>query len=371
MNFDVHSRKDDDREAIEDAAETWFGRRDGGLTAAQEEEFNAWLKADPRHRRAFARFVAGSRVFDRLAELRPASDAEPNPKLRLRPTRPAVFRPAAWLPVSLAAAAAFAIAYAGWRIVPKIGGGKWQGTYGDAAFAHVAKAEIGSLQSLTLPDGSRVTLNSDSAVTIMFSEAVRQVRLDRGEAHFSVAKNPARVFIVEAGGVAVRAVGTAFNVRLRSAEVEVLVTEGRVRVDDAARGRSLLPAASASLTAAPSVAESERVLGAGERAVVSRDDIPARPPAVVVGVAPAEIARLLAWQDRRLEFDPTPLQEVVAEFNRYNRHQLIVVDPAIRGMKVGGAFPADDYPTFVRLLESSFGVIAERREHKTLLRKAP
>ncbi len=371
MSASLHSPGNDDRKAIDDAAEMWFGRRDGGLTAAQEEEFAAWLGADPRHRRAFARFTAGSRVFDRLAEFRPAAAAAPDPTLRLRPARPAVIRPAAWPRISLAAAAAFALAYAGWRIAPHPADPEEWRAPGDAPFAQVARTEIGRLRNLTLPDGSRVTLNSDTAVTIAFSATARRVRLDRGEAHFTVARNPARPFVVEAGGVAVRAVGTEFNVRLLSRKVDVLVTEGRVRVDDAAKGRSLLPAASASWTAAPPAAESERVLGAGERAIVSRADVAAPPPAVVVVVPPAEAVSLLAWQERRLEFDPTPLSEVAAEFNRYNRHKLIVADAAIRDLKVGGAFPVDDYPTFVRLLESSFGVSAERREHETLLRKAP
>ena len=84
----------------------------------------------------------------------------------------------------------------------------------------------------TLEDGTVVELNKGAVLAVEFSARVRRVRLERGEAHFTVTKNPARPFIVSARGMDVVAVGTAFNVRLDSAVVEVLVTEGRVRVSE-------------------------------------------------------------------------------------------------------------------------------------------
>jgi transmembrane sensor len=104
----------------------------------------------------------------------------------------------------------------------------------------VAATGVGEFQKLALPDGSVVDLNTDSKVDVTFTPSERRVQLAHGEAHFSVAKDPARLFVVEAHGVAVVAVGTAFAVRLRSESVEVLVCEGRVRVNDVRRRVSLL-----------------------------------------------------------------------------------------------------------------------------------
>ena len=340
--------------AIEDAAAAWLGRRDGGLTAAQEAELAQWLRADPHNMEAFARLDAAWRVLDRLAALRPTGNAEPDADLPLRRSHGKLV----WLPVTLATAAALVVAYVGW----------WRPAHEAVSFSWTAATEVGGLQKMALPDGSVVALNTDSAVEVGFTAAERRVRLARGEAHFVVAKNPARPFVVEASGVEVRAVGTAFNVRLRPESIEVLVTEGRVRVNDIrGTGTSLITPAGSG----PASSAELPVIVAGQRAVIPLAPLAnavALAPMVVVPVAPAEISQMLAWEDRRLEFDPKPLSALVAEFNRYSRHKLVVADPAIAGLKVGGSFRVSDYDAFVRLLESSFGVTAERLENETVLR---
>jgi transmembrane sensor len=87
-------------------------------------------------------------------------------------------------------------------------------------------------------------------------------------------------------------------------------------------------------------------------------------------VAPLHIDSALAWQTNRLEFADTPLSEVVAEFNRYNRHQLIIADPLLSGEVFGGTFAPSGYDSLVEVLEQSFGVVAERHAGKTILRRA-
>jgi transmembrane sensor len=90
--------------------------------------------------------------------------------------------------------------------------------------------------------------------------------------------------------------------------------------------------------------------------------------AIVTPLTPAKISQNLSWERQQLVLDPTPLSLVVAEFNRYNKHKLVIVDPAIAGFLVGGSFHVHDYETFARLLETSFGVAVERRENQILLR---
>jgi transmembrane sensor len=226
----------------------------------------------------------------------------------------------------------------------------------------IASTEVGVMRTLPLADGSVVQLNTDSAISVRFTATERRVELVRGEAHFQVTKNPARPFIVSAGTVAVRAVGTAFDVRMRPEAVEVLVTEGKVRVDDTAKGQSLLPTPAAGETP---------LLIAGERAFIPVGTPVKLIPATVTAVAASEIGQRLAWQARRLEFVATPLSEMVTEFNRYTQHKLVIADARLAQRRFGGTFSAGDNEELVRLLEAEFGVIAEREANETKLRLAP
>ena len=252
----------------------------------------------------------------------------------------------------LAAAAGVAVGFFIWQTPT---------SYPAPDFTLTASTEVGAMRKLPLPDGSVVQLNTDSAITVQFTRTERRVQLVRGEAHFQVAKNPACPFIVNAGTVNVRAVGTAFDVRRRPEAVEVLVTEGKVRVNDSIGGQSRLPASATNAD--------DSLLVAGERAYIFTGASAA--PAKVVAVAPVEIGQVLAWQSRRLEFVATPLAEMVEEFNRYNRHKLVIADPRLATRRFGGTFPAGDYEEFVRLLESDFDVVAERDQNEIRLRLAP
>jgi transmembrane sensor len=222
---------------------------------------------------------------------------------------------------------------------------------------HIVETEVGAFRKVDLPDGSVAQLNTNSALELDYTATERRVRVVRGEVFFTVVKDPAHPFLVSAGPIVVRAVGTAFDVRHRDGTVEVLVTEGRVRVDDRARAASVLPAGA---TAEPPL------LTAGERVIVDlakARDSSAPPPASasVEQVAAPAVQRALAWQERRLEFDAVPLGEVVREFNRYNRSQLLIDDTALAARRFSGVFRADGYEAFVRLLETDFGVTVERR----------
>lgn len=339
-----------DPELIEAEAAVWLSLRDRGLNESETAEFMRWMQEDPRHAETFAALDATWRDFNRLAAARPEGAGEGDADLlapRLRPRRRA---PLVW--GGLAAAAAVALACVGvWQFFSP---------------RPTAETEIGGFRELRLADGSVVQLNTDSAVRTRFTAGERRVELLRGEAFFDVAANPARPFIVGAGGVAVRAVGTAFNVRLREAAVEVLVTEGKVQVNDSLKGGSLLGVDAAG---APSL------LVQGEMAVIpasatAESQAATSSAAVVALVAPVEVERALAWQERRLDFEARPLGEVVAEFNRYNRTKLVIADPRLGAQRFSGSFRAEGYEPFVRLLEQNFGVAAVREGDDIVLRRA-
>jgi transmembrane sensor len=330
-----HSRSDE-IVAIDDAAAAWVARRDRGLTPAEQDEFLQWLGADPRHGERLARHQRGWGELARISLWRPEHAAEPNPDLLAPPApiRHAPRRPAWILPFTFAAAAALAV---GIFVLRQ-----------PAPRAAVA-AEEPAYRQQTLDDGSLVELNRGARIAVMFSSAERRVRLERGEALFTVTKNQARPFVVEAAGVTVRAVGTAFNVRLGAGEVDVLVTEGQVQLD---RPAAPLPMLS--------------LLDAGQRVAVPFVGA----PAAVAAITREEIDRALAWQPRLLEFASTPLIDVAAEFNRRNRMQLVVADETLRALPIGASFRSDNLEGFVRLLEASFGVKAERTAETITLRRA-
>ena len=334
----------------EEAALAWFARCQRGLSEPQEAEFQQWLGADPRHAALFNELDGTWALLGRAGELAPVAMAAP--------PRSGWSSRLARLGLPLAAAAALALAYAAW----------WR----PAHYSGATTTEVGALRVLHLPDGSLVTLNTDSAVAAAFSPDERRVRLERGEAHFVVAKNPARPFIVEAGGVSVRAVGTAFNVRLDAKAVEVLVTEGKVRVDDTVSGQSLL--------ARPTGLTGEALTDLGQPVLVSGQKVSVALPTPVATrlrettatpVSTEEIHRELAWQERRLDFELATLDEIVAEFNRYSHHRLVVDDPALAQKRFGGSFKPDDQAGFVRMLQENFGVRVEESEAATVLRSGP
>lgn len=333
------------REDVPAEAGEWICRVDAGLDAVEQREFARWLE-DPRHASEFNRLKATWNSLDRLAELWPAGRIAQDPDFA-PPSRRKIF----WLAPALLAAAMVVVALLLQRPTPNAASSDFQR----------GLTAVGEQRQLELSDGSVVQLNTDTAVSVNYSRDERRVRLQHGEAHFAVAKNPDRPFVVAVGGVAVRAVGTAFDVRLRADSVEVLVTEGKVRVDDAIRGGSLLP---------DSAAASPALLLAGQRVL-----IPLNPsaPAEATGIsAPSsgEISRELAWRQGRLQFGPSPLREVVAEFNRYNRHQLVIADPQIGAFRIGGTFRPQDYENFVRVLEDNYGVQARRGPDATWLSRA-
>ncbi len=323
---------------LDEIAAQWLARRAAGFTGTDQRDFERWLAADPRHATVFAELETTWALLDRLP-VPEETGCDPDPDA-LAPHR-RLKTPSPWWPL-LAAAAALVVAYVGW----------WRPVQRTLHFTETVATAVGAIKTYTLPDESVIRLNTDSAVEIAYTSGERRVRLVRGEAHFTVTPQPERPFFVAAEGVTVRAVGTAFNVRLHSAAVEVLVTEGKVTVSDATRAVRVVAARANAPEGVP-------VLVAGERVVVSvADDVRAVPAAVL---PTAEIDRALAWRERRLEFVATPLGEMVAEFNRYHRVQLKVDDPELAARRFGGSFRPDEPQTLIRLLETRFGLRAEKR----------
>jgi len=339
-------------EARSAAAAEWLVKRDRALGASEQDEFLQWLASDPRHGEWFAlhRHLVGD--FNCLAQWRPEHSDEPNPDLLARPPRRV-----RWLvPVALAVAASVAVSVTLWR--------PWETRATPDAAVSAAVAAAGGYERRILEDGSTVELNRGAVVAVKFTPGERHITLSRGEALFTVAPDPARPFIVHAGGVDVRAVGTAFNVRLDSAAVEVLVTYGRVAVGQP----PATPTAFTSLAATPAATRTSPEVVAGQRATISRKD-PAAPK--VEAVTAEEAARALAWQVQLLDFAAVPLERAIAEFNRRNRVQFRLADDRLAQLPIVASIRSDNVEGFAKFLERAPDVEVERRDGEIVLRRKP
>lgn len=333
---------------VQEIAAAWLAKQDRGLTPAEAAEFAQWA-AHPEHAAAIAELETAWTALDELSALRPSDGPSrgPDPDL-LRPAKKWVWQIYRWrsLAVSISAAAAAVIAFF-----------FWNGTHhskAEALVGDVFETPVGAERTVELADGSRLQLNTLSSVEVHFSASVREVILRQGEVFCTVTKDPSRPFVVKVGSVSVRAVGTAFDVLREPARTNILVTEGAVRLLTEGQTHSRGPA----------------LLEAGHRATLVRGE--AKDDFVIAPIEPEESARLLAWREHQLEFKESSLAEVVRQFNRYNTQQLVIADAETAAVEIGGRFNPNNIEGFVRLLESSFHIAAERRDaHTVVLHRTP
>ncbi|MCX6934338.1 MAG: FecR domain-containing protein [Verrucomicrobia bacterium] len=340
-----------DDESIAATAAAWLAQRDDTFSAADAAAFERWCAADPRHAAAVARLENAWAALQPLRDFRPAAQRHPDRDLLAAPARPGrgvIFPVRAF---AFAAAVALMLTLGFWAFR----------TTSTPALRYATTA--GGYERVILADNSVLELNGDTAAEVAYSADNRRVRLIHGEAHFTVAKNPARPFQVEAQGVAVHAVGTAFNVRLGAGEVEVLVTEGKVAVS---------PTETMTLASPPSLTRAETpptlvptLLIANERAFVATTG-PVTSPRVE-RIAPEAVRTALIWQGTSLVFAATPLAEVAAQFNRRNPIQIVLADPALATLPIGGSFRPENVEAFVQLLESGKEILVDRSDATRLV----
>jgi transmembrane sensor len=314
------------REARREAS-LWVVRVDRGLTPGERGELRAWATT-PLHKRALREMAVlwhDMSVLNSLAELFPLESARPSPPVTAHRLR--------GLAAALAGTVVLAVAvglYVRREPVSSLA----------EAFApapvQLLETPVGAIRTVALRDGSAVVLNTDTQLAVEFEPGHRDLRLERGEAHFRVAHDERVPFRVFAGGRLVQAVGTAFTVRLRAdGDLDVMVTDGTVRVE--AQPGAADPAAR--LVSAQQLLHLD---GAGRGKVHS--------------LAPVEVDIRLAWQRGMLIFQGEPLREVLAEFDRYTTESFVLADPALGGLRVGGYFRAGDVDALLIALRENFQI---------------
>lgn len=334
-----------DKSRIEAEAAEWLVKRDLGFTAEEQDAFFQWLGQSPLHGDCFARHQKTWTEFNLLAQWMPEHSGEPNPDLLAHgmPIKKKKFWGA-----YMAIAASLALIVTLWSLNENFGGSpEWEAQ-------HIVAGEYGYH---VLEDGSELDMNNGAEVSVEFSKGTRLVKLLVGEVHFTVAKNLDWPFVVRAGRADVRAVGTAFNVLLGSDSVEVLVTEGKVRVE-----QSIL-AGKRSLKEITTPIALELI--PGERSVLPFDlDTPVLE---AMRVDPEEMEQLLIWKHELLDFDSTSLADAVQEFNRRNDIQLVIADDSLGELPVVASFRSNNVKGFARLMELSFDVEVERTSEREIV----
>lgn len=320
---------------IEEQAAKWVLLREEPLWSdAEDAAFQAWMAESDAHKVAFWRLESGWRAADRIASIGGAPRFAPHGLGWGSVNWGAVH----WgKPLALAASLLLVLSL----LVMQAGL-----PFGQSPPAASAEYEtgVGGHKIVSLNDGSRVELNTDTQIKAAVDGDGRAVWLDRGEAFFDVAKQSGEKFVIYAGARTITVLGTKFSVRRSGDEVVVAVLEGRVRVQDApAFGR-----------------DRQATITAGDIAV-------ARDGNTIVTKSADAVQSQLAWRNGMLEFDGTTLASAVEQFNRYNRKQLVLSDSSLAGIRIDGSFRARNVDAFSYLLESAYGLNVQNDSARILL----
>jgi transmembrane sensor len=291
----------------EEAGHWLLKLQEGELTELEKRRFDRWLD-NPVNRAAFADIES---VWQQLEILHCDKKLGPPANTHKFVDRSAVFRRWGRLAASLMVAGLLSV------------GSLWVWDESRNTYTSVR----GEQSRLSLEDGTIVTLNTDSRIRVRWRSNERIVDLQRGQVLFEVAPDVKRPFRVMTNRLTVTVIGTQFEVDRRKDWLSVAVIEGKVAVATSFGG---LAGRTAPLTA-------------GERALLFRDG-------EAVKVERVAVASIASWRAGLLDFDDTPLAEVIAEFNRYSRVRIVLSPSAPAGQPISGVFKSNDVGAFVSAL---------------------
>ncbi len=316
------------QEMIHEEAAMWVLRIESSpLSAEEKRELKEWARRSKVHAQVLrdtAEVWDRMDVMEGLAELLPL---ESKPRSQMLGKYKPAFILGAPLLASVVVLFLFLLPSSSWFSNQKI-----------------YETPIGALQVVKMEDGSAVTLNTATKIQAAFDVSQRKIELLKGEAFFEVAHDENVPFIVTVGATQIEAVGTAFSVQRLVDEVEVTVTEGRVKITKVQQGDR-------------EVKQQQVLFADGGQQVYLND----QKKIAVQSVKPEEIAKVLMWQQRMLAFNGETLEEVIAEFSRYTQAEIRIVDEETAAIRVGGYFRSDDLPGIMKSLEENFEISVEQQ----------
>jgi transmembrane sensor len=397
---------------LEEASEWFVDFRVGDVDNQARERFDEWLRRSPEHIRAYMEIartyvelpssnllgsidvdslIAYAHSGENIVPFNDAGTAQPNAPRAMSAETNHRSAPAKRAERTSRLRRRFLAAASG-ALVLVVAGAVWWDVVRFPSYA----TDIGERRSITLADGSTVDLNARSRLRIEFSKKERRVELIDGQALFQVAKDKNRPFIVSSSDATVRAVGTQFDVYRKATGTTVTVLEGRVAVYSTAHVEPTAPApasAPSSIAGAPNASGHPAAAPLASKSPLSGSapQLPSNPPGLAdpsgssaiflsageqVTVSPtealpapahADIAATTAWMERRLIFDGSRLSDVVQEFNRYNRRQLVIEGLQLSDFHVSGVYSSSDPASLIRFLRDQPGLKITEDENQVLI----
>lgn len=323
-------------EQMYEEASLWMARLDRGLSPEETQALRHWLDVNPKHRDCLLEMAE---LWDRMDSLSVLSELFDPPVAHSQRSR-AVGR-TVWAVAASVLALVFAVnlllPVTFWN-APKV---EERPLANQETSNTLYETGIGAHSKVNLPDGTKMLLNTNTQVSVAYSDNQRRLVLKRGELHVEVAHDKRRPLRVEAGDKVVEAVGTAFNVYLKDDKsFDVIVTEGRVRV----KPLKVSPAS-------PALADEGQELTRGQKLTV----LDSRPTDVEV-IDGAMIDDRLSWRDGNLVFRGETLRDALSEVSRYTPATFKVLDPRISDIRIAGLYKAGDVDGLLLALEENFNI---------------
>ncbi|WP_286235313.1 FecR family protein [Thalassotalea sediminis] len=328
---------------IDEEASIWLVRLDNGnLSEQSRKELKAWLAADERHPAALK---AMADIWDDMDEILNNLDGKVSTK---KVSLWSIFKPLSQ-PVMLAASISF-VALILWMTMS----------------LDVKKSSYitikGQQLETTFDDGSIIHLNTNSHIETEFSDEKRIVKLIKGEALFEVAHDANRPFIVYVGDRLVQAIGTEFVIHVKPENIQVTVTDGKVKMSKV-QGESSIADIKAMNNAV--IKKGDVYLTKGEKAIVTGNEKP-----TLMKIASDNMTRELSWLNGKLIFDNESLFDVIEEINRYIDVTIVLKESSLHDLKISGRFDLGDSDALIEALELSFNIKSQRLSaNKILLTK--
>lgn len=330
---------------IYDDAALWVTRLDRGLSAEETESLRQWLSLSPKHKNCLLEMAA---LWDRMDSLAVLSELFDPPVAKPRAGR-SIAR-AGWA----VAASALVLVVAFNVLVPATLLQEPQSKQPLQISSNVTantlyETGIGAHSTVNLPDGTKLLLNTNTQVSVTYSEHERLLVLNKGELLVEVAHDKQRPLRVQVGGRIVEAVGTVFNVYLKDEQdFDVIVTEGRVHVKPLANKTNTVADANTELGVI-------QELGRGEKLSAR-----ASKPIAVESIGATVISDRLSWRDGNLVFRGETLQDALNELSRYTPESFKVVDQRINDVRIAGLYKAGDVDSLLVALKENFNIASMR-----------
>ncbi len=327
---------------IYDEASLWIARLDRGLSEEETKALRQWLDANPRHKECFMEMAA---LWDRMDNLSVLSELFDAPAAQ----RPEKKR---YLGTGWSIAASVAVLLVGIHfLVPAASPIKTTPqvtqTPANKTSNVLYETGIGAHSTVSLPDGTKMFLNTNTQVSVTYSEKERLLVLTKGELLVEVAHNKQRPLRVKVGERIVEAVGTAFNVYLKNNnDFDVIVTEGRVKVK---------PAATNTTSNIQHAQKAIQELGQGEKLSVHESETT---PVEIIG--DALINDRLSWRNGNLVFRGERLEDALFELSRYTPERFRIADPRINDLRIAGLYKAGDVDGLLSALKENFNIVYAR-----------